>query len=397
VVRRVIAGIGRTCIATGVLLLLFVAYQLWGTGIATAREQRALTNKFDDRMAELGVSLGDPTGLPPAVTPTTVAPTTTAAPVTTIASSPSSVVPTSNAPVTTAAPATTRPPEIRSRDKRTKRVEAKPGDLLARIKIPEIGVDDIIVGGVKKEDLKKGPGHYPGSPLPGSAGNAAIAGHRTTYGAPFFRLNELKAGSPIFVATVATGEWFRYEVLDIKVVSPKDNYVLNPRPGLNTLTLTTCHPRYSAAKRLIVTAKLVGEAVEQDIVYTEEAVDSPDELASESTVETTVAPAAPDEPSTTASATPTPLQPDPTVPAGRAAQGETHKLWWFRGTTSQWTDTGIWAAICAAIALATWLLARGRRQLILRWGIYAVGTVVVFLPALYFAFENLARLLPENV
>lgn len=103
-------------------------------------------------------------------------------------------------------------------------------------------------------DLKKGPGHYPGTALPGGSGNAAIAGHRTTYGAPFFRVDELEAGDPIFI-TIRGGR-YRYDVSELKIVAPEDAWVLEPTED-NRLTLTTCHPRYSAAQRLIVVAQLV--------------------------------------------------------------------------------------------------------------------------------------------
>ena len=72
---------------------------------------------------------------------------------------------------------------------------------MATIRIPKIGVDKAVIQGVGVPDLKKGPGHYPSTPLPGQPGNAAIAGHRTTYGAPFYRLDELAPGDKILVAT----------------------------------------------------------------------------------------------------------------------------------------------------------------------------------------------------
>ena len=108
------------------------------------------------------------------------------------------------------------------------------------------------------EDLKKAPGHYPGTPMPGEPGNSAIAGHRTTYGAPFYDLSELVPGDAIMVTT-RVGE-FRYEVDNLQVVSPEAIEVLNPTED-NRLTLTTCNPRYSASERLIVDAKLVSAPV----------------------------------------------------------------------------------------------------------------------------------------
>jgi sortase A len=126
---------------------------------------------------------------------------------------------------------------------------------------------------VSKADLRKGPGHYPGSSFPGQAGNAAIAGHRTTYGAPFNRIDELVPGDKITVLTMQ-GK-FTYEVLPSPearhrgekndnwgdgwfAVDPSDVTVLEPSTE-NLLTLTACHPKYSAKLRIIVQAKLVAE------------------------------------------------------------------------------------------------------------------------------------------
>ena len=129
----------------------------------------------------------------------------------------------------------------------------KEGDPLARIEIPKIGVDKIVVAGVELSDLRKGPGHYPNTALPGQIGNAAIAGHRTTYGAPFFRVDELAVGDEIIVTTVQGT--FRYLVTETKIVKPTDFSVLDPTPDA-TLTLTSCNPRYSSRQRIVVKAKL---------------------------------------------------------------------------------------------------------------------------------------------
>ena len=120
-----------------------------------------------------------------------------------------------------------------------------------------------MVEGIDVDDLRKGPGHYPGTPLPGQAGNAAIAGHRTTYGAPFGDLDQLAVGDEIVLTTVQGT--FTYRVVRAPfAVSPDDGDVLLPTvdplvPGAKaaTLTLTTCNPKYSAAERLIVKASLV--------------------------------------------------------------------------------------------------------------------------------------------
>src|SRR5581483_10360279 len=89
------------------------------------------------------------------------------------------------------------------------------GAAVAIITIPKIGVDSAVVQGVGVSDLQKGPGHYPNSPMPGQPGNAAIAGHRTTYGAPFYRLDELTAGDQILITTWEGA--FKYAVRESRV------------------------------------------------------------------------------------------------------------------------------------------------------------------------------------
>ena len=143
------------------------------------------------------------------------------------------------------------------------------GEAIARLIIPALEVDAIVVAGVEVEDLRKGPGHYGTTPLPGQPGNAAIAGHRTTYGAPFGRLNELAPGDEIIVETLQGR--FEYRVLpggrDMagrtpghRIVVPTALEVLDDH-GDNRLTLTSCHPKYSARQRIIVHAALVGDPV----------------------------------------------------------------------------------------------------------------------------------------
>lgn len=129
------------------------------------------------------------------------------------------------------------------------------GSGMALIKIPKIGVDAVVVEGIEVEDLKKGPGHYPGSALPGQLGNMVISGHRTTYGAPFYRLDELKVGDEITVFD-AKGP-FVYKVTESKIVLPTEIGVIAPSSDAR-LTLITCNPKFSAAQRLIVVAQLVG-------------------------------------------------------------------------------------------------------------------------------------------
>jgi sortase A len=115
-----------------------------------------------------------------------------------------------------------------------------------------------VVEGVDRETLKQGPGHYPGTAEPGQPGNFALAGHRTTYGAPFFHLDQLRAGDEIHVVDRQQRTWV-YEVTETRVVLPHETWVVGPDPletGNPVLSLTTCEPRYSAEKRLIVFADL---------------------------------------------------------------------------------------------------------------------------------------------
>ncbi|HEX7276918.1 MAG TPA: class E sortase [Acidimicrobiales bacterium] len=292
--RRIVRGTGKTLIASGVLILLFVAYQLWGTGLHEARAQNDLEKSF-----------------------ALIAPPTTVA--------------NAETPVTT--PPTTAPPQV--------------GDAVGRIIIPKANVDKYIVEGVGVEDLKKAPGHYPGTPMPGEPGNAAIAGHRTTYGAPFYDLSELAVGDAITVFT-GLGE-FHYEVIESQVVSPDAVEVLNQTTD-NRLTLTTCHPRYSAAERLIISAKLVTPPV---------------------------TPPPPPEGS---------VQPPPTQLAADGLAG-------LSGDRAARGPAVGWGLLCAAVWLATWWLSRLWSR---GWMAYLVGTPI-FLGSLFVFFENFARLLPSNI
>ncbi|MEO6121198.1 MAG: class E sortase, partial [Acidimicrobiales bacterium] len=298
----VVAGTGRVLIAMGTLILLFVAYQLWGTGLAEARSQDRLRGQFEE---VLGAAV--------ATTP-----------------------PRPAAPPTAAPPPTAPPP-------------APVGDAVAILRIPSIGVDKTVVEGVALDDLKKGPGHYPDTPLPGQPGNASIAGHRTTYGAPFYNLDELDNGDEILVTT-RQGE-FRYEVVESKVVRPSETSVLDPTSD-NRLTLTTCEPRFSAAKRLVVVAVL-----------------APETTAAPAPVPAPLPLAPPDRPA-----------PRPSIdPAGLSGEGASDR------------PALLWGLAAALVAAAIWAGARFWR----RWPAYLLG-VPVFLVVLFIFFENFSRLLPAN-
>jgi len=117
----------------------------------------------------------------------------------------------------------------------------------------------VVLDDITANDLAAGPGHYPGTALPGQHGNFAIAGHRTTHGAPFFHLDMLRSGDRV-VVTARSGQRFAYRVTRQRVVRHGDTWVIGNDPlgtGAPTLTLTTCNPRFSAAQRPVVRAQLV--------------------------------------------------------------------------------------------------------------------------------------------
>lgn len=208
--------VGATSAVVGVLLLLFVAYQLWGSAVYTWHAQ-------DRLKAELARTLHHP--LP------------TTAQVAQAAEHRGRLPAGIPALATTPADPTAQPAA---------------GAPIGLLSIPRIGLEDAIVQGTAGSELEQGPGHYATTALPGEWGNAAIAGHRTTYAHPFYDLSRVRRGDPIYVLTVQG--LFRYVVTGQHVVAPTDLAVLDGSSETATLTLTTCNPRYSAAQRLVVTA-----------------------------------------------------------------------------------------------------------------------------------------------
>jgi sortase A len=134
------------------------------------------------------------------------------------------------------------------------RAGEKAGEPLGRIAVSRIRASYVFVAGTGEGSLKKGPGHYAGTVLPGERGTVAIAGHRTTYAAPFRRLDRLRRGDAITL-TMPYG-LFSYRVEGSRVVSPTNVNVLR-HVRHNRLVLTTCTPPGSAAKRLVITARPV--------------------------------------------------------------------------------------------------------------------------------------------
>ena len=127
-----------------------------------------------------------------------------------------------------------------------------PGDSIGRIELPTLDREYFIVEGTETDDLRKGPGHYRDTPLPGERGTVAIAGHRTTYGAPFRTIDQLDRGDRIELE-MPYGR-FVYRVEKSRIVEPTDLWVKR-RVGYDRLILTACHPLYSAAQRIVVFAR----------------------------------------------------------------------------------------------------------------------------------------------
>ncbi|MBN1530508.1 MAG: class E sortase [Thermoleophilaceae bacterium] len=149
-----------------------------------------------------------------------------------------------------AAPVPSRrsPAELAARLERS----TEAGDALGRIAVPRLGLSYVFVEGSGSGSLAEGPGHYESTPLPGEHGTVGIAGHRTTHLAPFRRLDELHRGDAIVLA-MPYGR-FTYRVTGTEIVRPSSVSVLRRR-ARDGLVLTTCHPLFSAAERLVVFAR----------------------------------------------------------------------------------------------------------------------------------------------
>lgn len=138
------------------------------------------------------------------------------------------------------------------------------GDAVGELRIPSIDAKDVIVKGTRSGELRKGPGVYDQTPFPGAPGTVGVAGHRTTYGAPFRNIDDVDRGDEVMM-TMPYGR-FTYEVERTRIVKPTQVSVID-RVSFDRLVLSACHPLYSAEKRIVVFAKLVrseprGEAFE---------------------------------------------------------------------------------------------------------------------------------------
>lgn len=375
--RYWVGGLGRVLIVTGLLMFGFVAYQLWGTGIEYAQAQDRADTEVEELFAD---AAGDRTATASTTDPsvsTDVAPPATA--------------PTDTVPSDTSADSTTSTTGVAV-------PVIEEGDGFAFLEIPAIDVDVAVIAGVAPNDLKKGPGHYPGTPMPGQLGNAAIAGHRTTYGQPFFRLDELVPGDEIIVTTVQGR--FVYVVTDSEIVPPsRGDVVLTDDPTIARLTLTTCDPKWTATNRLIVRAELDptggDDAQPADLDY-----GAGDEAATTGTLapsDDSVVDGDPgfdDDP--VADGGPV-VDDDPVAGDGQEVEtpAEVEDAFahgWFSDRAA-WPQVALWAVLCIAVVVGSYGIARLLRR---RWVGWAIG-VLPFVVTLYFFYQNVNRLLPAAI
>lgn len=397
--RWALGVLGRTLITLGLLILAFVAYQLWGTGIEFRANQDDLAREFRRAVAD-----SEAVDSTVAATPTdSGTPSTTTAVADTAASRPDSP-----AAATTGPTAPPPPPK-------------KPWGVVAALSMPSISSRTLyVVNGVNTGDLKRGIGRYPGTARPGEYGNLALAGHRTTYGAPFENLDQLQRGDRVILDSVDGGH-YEYVVESQEIIGPNDVRVLsrpsNPQDAV--LTLTTCHPKRSTAKRLVVHARLDASA-STPLRQTNGAAPPVEPPAS---VVPTTLPAAPSTtpPSSTAPATSrapvtaataastttivdtTAATTTPTTVASTEAPLLTGDdvsepaaaalaTGWFDDTDA-WPQIILWALPLVALALLGRLLGKRWR----RWWLGGLAVAAPFVVVLYFFFQNVNRLLPPGL
>lgn len=361
-----VALAGRCLVVAGVLLIGFATYQLWGTSLIEAEAQQRLDEELAARIARAPLAPTTDRDEPPL-------PVTVWRPVEDESGGIIAAVDRTETPTPT-------PPTELTPVSAPVTAEGEPW---ARIIIPSIDLDKVVVEGTSRDALRTGPGHYRGTARPGWPGNVAIAGHRTTYGAPFRHLDQLEPGDEIVLET--TEGSFTYlveaqvdsfgESAGHRIVSPTEVEVIGDR-GDNRITLTACHPLYSARQRIVVTGLLVEPA--QGAV-------TPAASIEPMSAEPTVAPLSP-----VVDRGPEP-RPTPPRPASLAAEA---------GTTTEIDDglgwdldhvgaTTRWAGLAALVALAGWLLGRWWRP----GPAYAVASPALVM-ALLTCFAHLDQLLP---
>ncbi len=438
--RYFVGTLGKILIATGLLLFGFVGYQLYGTGIETARAQNRLEDDFA-RLVAANMADRDPTVTSaPGVSDADDADDADdqlraatddgdgAATGADASGDPGDPVDAGDADggddgfADAAGSITTIPPAIDLSDEAVEQriPPIRRGDVMARLQIPAIDQDVYVVPGVRLTDLKDGPGHYPDTPLPGQLGNASIAGHRTTYGAPFFDVDQLRPGDEIIV-TMITGDRFVYLVTGTEIVSAADYWVVTTgNPDIAELTLTSCDPKYTARDRIVVHSVLDPSRSSNVGLPTSYELDEPADEADDTAIpgddptvvvddpaapadDSVTAPAAPaddpsapgDQPADEPSA-PAADEPRPSGPADEPDVADREVDAFSQG----WFDDGaafpqiaLWGLVLTAISLAAYALSRRTRH---DWIGGLVG-IAPFVVALYFFFQNVNRLLPPGL
>lgn len=369
----IIGGLGRTLISLGLIVIMFAVFQLYGTGILEAQAQEALDTEFDNRLAQLEEAglvdtseVADRSDGEDAARPPTDSDVINNA----IAVAFAPVLGEREGPDFTV---TSLDPEALS-DEEIALLTPRQGEVLGSIEIPDIGLERQIVEGIRRDDLRKGPGHYPDSPLPGQPGNVAIAGHRSTYGEPFRDLHLLEPGDLIKVTTFQGDSYYQVmaqtnedgEEVGHFVVNPSQTEVLDDF-GDNRLTLTACHPYRSARQRIIVTAELVSAPQEALPVLTDERLA---ELTGEDVDQAPIDEFA--------------IEEDAAVGVEENALEESLGWNW-----EERTSTIVWGLVSLAVVLGALVAARRWTK----WIVY-VGATPVFVFALFFCFVHLDRMLP---
>jgi len=290
--------IGKAMITVGLLMLGFVAYQLWGTGIHTQQAQKELGREFEE-----------------------------------LTKATASTTPTNSD--------NQEPPIPRSIDR---------GDVIGRIVMPDIDVNKWVVAGATMDMLERGPGLFANTALPGQLGNSAIAGHRTSYGAPFSRIDQLDPGDDITIVTPQGS--FTYAVTETKIVPATAVEVLDTvDPTKATLTLVSCHPKWTSRDRIVVFADLV---------------DSGDVIPTAAT---------------------------PLITGNAGAELASFEEGWFSDIGGI-PHTLLWALLLLAIWFGTALIMRRKN---VRWFVAIPVAALPFIIGLYFFYVNLSRLLPPGI
>lgn len=204
--RGAIGIVGELLITAGVVLGLFVAWQLVWTDVVADGEQQTAVSRLEEEFRLPGPTVVDPKTVP----------------------------------------------------------AADLGDAFAILRIPRFGADYArpVYEGTARVTLQQGIGHYAETAAPGETGNFSVAGHRTTYGKPFSRIAELRDGDLVIVET--RDAYFVHKVYDSAIVDPTQTEVILPVPGEPgeepteaLLTMTSCHPQFSSRERYITHARLI--------------------------------------------------------------------------------------------------------------------------------------------